>query len=76
MLLQKANRRHVIFNNILRSGDVENLHSLKFDFLRQDQKWRIVVRNKESGRIGWTLLWVLGISILVFMVILILRSRI
>lgn len=76
MLLQKVNKRHVIFNNILRSGDVEKLHALKFDFLRQDQKWRIAVRHKESGRIGWTLLWVLGISILIFMVIFILRSRV
>lgn len=76
MLLRKVTKRHVIFNNILRSKDIEKLHSLKFDFLQQDQKWRIAVRNRESGRIGWTLLWVLGISILIFMVIFILRSRV
>ena len=76
MLLRKVNKRHVIFNNILRSRDIEKLHSLKFDFLQHDQKWRIAVRNRESGRIGWTLLWVLGISILIFMVIFILRSRV
>lgn len=76
MLLQKVNKRSVIFNNILRSRDIEKLHSLKFDFLQTDRKWRIAVQTRESGRIGWTLLWALGFSILIIMVVFILRSRI
>ncbi len=75
MLLQKINKRHVIFNNILKSGDIGNLHSLKFDFSQQDQRWRIAPRSKELGRIGWTWLWVLGISVVVFMAIFVLRSH-
>lgn len=75
MLLQKINKRHVIFNNILKSGDVENLHSLRFDFLQHDQRWRFGPRNREFGRIGRTLLWVLGISALIYMATFILRSH-
>ncbi|PKN42692.1 MAG: hypothetical protein CVU60_04845 [Deltaproteobacteria bacterium HGW-Deltaproteobacteria-18] len=77
MLLQKVSKRHVIFNNILRSKDkdIENLHSLKFNFLQQDQKWRISVCDKKSGRIVWTLLWAIVISILIFLAILILRGH-
>ena len=75
MLLQKTNKRHAIFNNILGSGDIEKLHSLKFDFLQHDQRWRIAPRSKEFGRIGWPWLWDLGISILIYMAISILRSR-
>jgi aromatic ring-cleaving dioxygenase len=74
MLLQKINKRQGIFNNILRSEDIGNLHSLKFDFSQQDQMWRISPRNKEFGRIGWILLLVLGISILIYMAIFTLRS--
>jgi hypothetical protein len=74
MLLQKINKRQGIFNNILRSGDIEKLHSLKFDFLQPEQKWRIAPRSKEFGRIGWPWFWILGISILIFMATYILRS--
>lgn len=78
MLLQKINKRQGIFNNILRSGDMEKLHSLKFDYLQENQRWRIAPRHKdkEFGRIGWTWFWVLGISIVVYMAIYILRSRV
>jgi hypothetical protein len=75
MLLQKVNKRSVIFNNILRSRDIEKLHSLEFDFLQQDEKWRITERYKESGRIGWTLLWGLGILFLILIAIFALRDH-
>jgi hypothetical protein len=75
MLLQKVNKRSVIFNNILRSRDIEKLHSLKFDCSQQDQKWRITERYKESGRIGWTLLLALGISFLILIAIFALRDH-
>jgi len=76
MLLQKINKRQGIFNNILRSGDMGKLHSLKFDYLQEDQRWRIAPRHKEFGRIGWTWILVLGISFVVYMAIYILRSRV
>jgi hypothetical protein len=74
MLLQKVKKRCVIFNNILRSKDIEKLHSLKFDFLQQDEKWRIIERYKESRRIRWTLLWAFGISFLILIAIFALRD--
>jgi hypothetical protein len=75
MLLQKTNKRNGFFNNILKSEDIGKLHSLKFDFLQHDQRWRIAPRSKEFGRIGWTWLWILGISILIYMAIFTLRSH-
>jgi len=75
MLLRRVNKRQVILNNILRFGDIEKFHSLKFDFLQHDQRWRIAPSSKDSGRIGWPWLWALGISILIYMAISILRSH-
>ena len=76
MLLRRVNKRHVILNNIFRSGEIERLHSLKFDSLRQDEKWRIAARGKESGGYGWTLLWVLGISVSILVAVFVLWSRV
>lgn len=74
MLLQKINKRPVIFNNILKSGDTENFHSLKFDFLQHEQEWRISPRKKGFEKIGRALLWIFRISVLIAMVIFVLRS--
>ena len=76
MLLQKVNKRHGIFNNVLISKNTEQLHSLRFDFLRHDQKWRIAVRDKDFGRIGWVLFWALGFSLLIFTVAFILPRQV
>jgi hypothetical protein len=76
MLLRRVNKRQVILNNIFRFGDTGRFHSLKFDFLESDKRWRIAPSSKDFGRIGWPWLWVLGISILIYTAISILRSRV
>jgi len=76
MLLQKASKRHVIFNNILRSKDIETLHSFNSNFFQQNQQLRINVSDKESGRNSWALLWALVISILILLAIFTLRGHV
>lgn len=76
MLLRRVNKRHVILNNVFRSEEIERLHSLKFDSLRQDEKWRIAARGKESGGYGRALLWFFGISVLILVVVFVLRGRV
>jgi len=49
MLLRRVNKRHVILNDIFRSGEIERLHSLKFDSLRLEEKWRIAAWGKGPG---------------------------
>jgi hypothetical protein len=75
MLLQKVNKRPVLFNNILKSGNIENLHTLKFDFSQHEQGWRISPSTKRVGVFGRALLWIFRISILTAMAIFVLRSH-
>jgi hypothetical protein len=46
MLLRRVSKRHVIFNGVFRSWEIERLHSLRFDSLRQDE----IVADCRAGK--------------------------
>lgn len=74
MLTQENSRIQFTFNNFIKSKNRENFHHFKFKFAQLDNKWRFSAHSKESGKIGWILLWILGIPLPILVILFILRG--
>ena len=42
--------------------------------LSKTEKWRIVMLNNEEGKIGWILLWALGVPVPILVIVYLLRG--
>jgi len=47
---------------------------LFFISVQVGEKWRFAMLNKEDGKVGWILLWALGVPIPVLLLLFLLRG--